>query len=222
MMNQTPGDRLKDLREKRGFSTAKEAADALGWNEVTYRAHENGTRNIPLHVARKYGLAFGSDAAYILGLGRNGSEAQSVNHVINVPLVGRVSAGSFRHDEGLKTKGIAVPAVPRPDIPAGVQYAVEIDGPSVNLKIADGAFAICAPLDKYPGYPKHGQLVHVVRERAGLFENTIKEIQYTPEGAILVPRSSDPDFQEIVKMDHADEDTTVTIKGVVIGSYQPL
>ena len=220
-MNRTPAERLKELREKRGYSTAKEAADALGWNEVTYRAHENGTRNIPLHIARKYATALGSDAAYILGLTRNGGQQQSVNHVIHVPLVGRVSAGAFRYEEGLKTKGIAVPAVPRADIPAGVQYAVEIDGPSVNMKIADGAFAICAPLDKYPGYPKHGQLVHVVRERAGLFEHTIKEIQYTPDGAVLVPRSTDPQFQEIVTLDHPDEGTTVTIQGVVIGSYQP-
>jgi len=219
-MNRTPAERLKELREKR-YETAKEAADAFGWNEVTYRSHESGGRNIPLHTARKYAAAYGSSASYILGLNNHAPEAPLVNHVINVPLVGRVSAGSFRVDEGLKTKGIAVPAVPRPDIPAGVQYAVEIDGPSVNLRIADGAFAICAPLDKYPGYPKHGQLVHVVRERAGMFEHSIKEIHYTPGGSVLMPVSNDPDHQEPVRMDHPDADTTVTIRGVVIGSYQP-
>lgn len=221
-MSRTPAERLKELREKR-YETAKEAADAFGWNEVTYRSHESGGRNIPLHTARKYAAAYGTTASYILGLNNHVPDAPpSINHVINVPLVGRVSAGSFRADEGLKTKGIAVPAVPRPDIPAGVQYAVEIDGPSVNLRIADGAFAVCAPLDKYPGYPKHGQLVHVVRERAGMFEHSIKEIHYTPEGAVLMPVSSDPEHQEQVKMSHPDQDTTVTIRGVVIGAYQPL
>lgn len=219
-MNRTPAERLKALREKR-YETAKEAAEAFGWNEVTYRSHESGGRNIPLHTARKYALAYGSSASYILGLSNNAPDVPVVNHIIHVPLVGRVSAGSFRVDEGIITKGIAVPAVPRPDIPAGVQYAVEVDGPSVNLRIADGAFAICAPLDKYPGYPKHGQLVHVVRERAGMFEHSIKEIHYTPQGAVLMPVSSDPDHQEPVKMDHPDDDTTVTIRGVVIGSYQP-
>jgi SOS-response transcriptional repressor LexA len=220
-MNRTPADRLKELREKR-YQTAKEAADAFGWNEVTYRSHESGGRNIPLHTARKYAMAYGTSASYILGLNNHAPEVPPVNHVVHVPLVGRVSAGSFRADEGLQTKGIAVPAVPRPDIPAGVQYAVEIDGPSVNLRIADGAFAICAPLDKYPGYPKHGQLVHVVRERAGMFEHSIKEIHYTPAGPVLMPVSNDPAHQEAVKMDHSDLDTTVTIRGVVIGSYQPL
>lgn len=220
-MNRTPAERLKELREKR-YETAKEAADAFGWNEVTYRSHESGGRNIPLHTARKYATAYGSTASYILGLNNHTPDVPAVNHVVHVPLVGRVSAGAFRFDEGTKAKGIPVPAVPRPDIPAGVQYAVEVDGPSVNLLIADGAFAICAPLDKYPGYPKHGQLVHVVRERAGMFEHTIKEIQYTPEGQILVPRSSDPAYQEVIKLDHSDQDTLVTIHGVVIGAYTPL
>lgn len=219
-MNRTPAERLKALREKR-YATAKEAADAFGWNEVTYRSHESGGRNIPLHTARKYALAYGSSASYILGLNNKSPELPLVNHVINVPLVGRVSAGAFRVDEGTKTKGIAVPAVPRPDIPAAVQYALEVEGPSVNLRIPDGAFAICAPLDRYPGYPKHGQLVHVVRERSGLVEHSIKEIHYTPQGAVLMPASNDPNHQEQVKMDHPDDDTVVSIRGVVIGSYQP-
>lgn len=219
-MNRTPAERLKELREKR-FDTAKEAADAFGWNEVTYRSHENGGRNIPLHTARKYASAFGSTAAHILGLNNSPQTNGAVNHVINVPLVGKVSAGAFRYDEGIETKGIAVPAVPRPDIPAAVQYAVEVDGPSVNLRIPDGAFAICAPLGNYPGHPKHGQLVHVVRERAGMFEYTLKELHYTREGMVLMPCSNDPRFQEVVRLESSEPDTTVAIKGVVIGSFQP-
>jgi SOS-response transcriptional repressor LexA len=219
-MSKTPAERLKELREKR-FSTAKEAADAFGWNEVTYRSHESGGRNIPLHTARKYATAFGSNAGHILGLNNNPAPATSVNHTINVPLVGRVSAGSFKFEEALQARGVAVPAVPRPDIPAGMQYALEVDGPSVNLRIPDGAFAICAPLGNYPGHPKHGQLVHVVRERAGLFESTIKELHYTREGMVLMPCSSDPAFQEVVKVDSPEPDTMVSIKGIVIGSFQP-
>ena len=219
-MNRTPAERLKELREKR-FDTAKEAADAFGWNEVTYRSHENAGRNIPLHAARKYAAAFGSTAAHILGLNNSPTASAAVNHVINVPLVGKVSAGAFRYDEGNQNKGIAVPAVPRADIPAAVQYAVEVDGPSVNLRIPDGAYAICAPLENYPGHPKHGQLVHVVRERAGMFEYTLKELHYTRDGMVLMPASSDPAFQEVVRVASDESDTLVTIKGVVIGSFQP-
>ena len=219
-MTKTPGDRLKELRMKR-FETAQLAADAYGWNVVTYRSHESGMRNIPISTARKYAAAFGSTAAYILGIG-NGGNSDPVNSATLVPLVAKASAGAFRYDEGLETEGVLVPAVPRADISAGVQYAVQVDGPSVNLRIPDGAFAICVPYDKYPGGPKHGQLVHVVRERAGLHEHTIKEIQYTGSGTILMPRSSDARFQEAIDLAAPEDDTTVRIHGVVIGSFQPM
>jgi SOS-response transcriptional repressor LexA len=219
-MSKTPAERLKELRERR-FATAKEAADAFGWNEVTYRSHESGGRNIPTDTAKKYASALGSTAAHILGLSNIPAPTVGINHVINVPLVGRVSAGSFRFDEFIQTKGMAVPAVPRDDIPATVQYAVEVDGPSVDLRIADGAYAICAPLEHYPGTPRHGQLVHVVRSRAGLFESTIKELHYTRDGMVLMPCSKDARFQEVVEMNAAESDTTVEIRGIVIGSFQP-
>lgn len=219
-MSKTPAERLKELRIKR-FETAQLAADAYGWNVVTYRSHESGMRNIPLPAARKYAAAFASTPAFILGIS-NGGNSDPVNSVAWVPLVARANAGAFRYDEGLDTEGAQVPAVPRSDIPAGVQYAVEVDGPSINLRIPDGAFAICAPYDKYPGGPKHGQLVHVVRERAGLHEHTIKEIQYTRKGVMLMPSSSDPRYQEAIDLASPEDDTTVRIHGVVIGSFQPM
>lgn len=220
-MSNVPADRLRALREKK-YETAKEAADAFGWNEVTYRSHENGTRNIPLHTARKYALAYGTTASYLLGLGSVSSGEQAVNHVINVPLVGTVNAGSFSLGRDSTSGNTYVPAIPRPDIPAGVQYAVEVDGPSVNLRIPDGAFAVCAPYDKFPGGPKHGQLVHVVRERAGMYEHTIKELHYTRDGMVLMPCSSDPRYQDQVRIEHPDDDTLVRIHGVVIGLFQAL
>lgn len=216
----TPGDRLKELRLKR-FETAQLAAEAYGWNVVTYRSHESGMRNIPVPTAKKYAAAFGSTAAYILGI-NNGGNSEPVNPVSLVPLVAKANAGAFRYDEGLETEGVLVPAVPRADIAAGVQYAVQVDGQSVNLRIPDGAFAICAPYDKYPGGPAHGQLVHVVRERAGLHEHTIKEIHYTRSGTVLMPCSSDPRFQEAIDLAASEDDTTVRIHGVVIGSFQPM
>lgn len=222
-MNRTPAERLKAAREKR-FETAADAARAYGWNEVTYRAHESGTRNFPMAAARKYAQAFGVSATHLLGLSSNsnGSHTSSVNHVIEVPLVARASAGAFRVDEGVNSGEILVPAVSHSDVPAEVQYAVVIDGPSVNKRIADGAFAICAPYDRYPGGPRHGQLVHVVRERAGLHEHTIKEIHYTRKGAVLMPCSTDPRYQDAITLDAPEDDTTVIIRGVVIGVFQVL
>lgn len=225
-MSETPADRLRKLRIARGYATAKEAADAFGWNEVTYRSHENGTRNIPVSSARKYGAALGKSAAHILGIGGgrgNGGELTQVNPVINAPVFARVSAGAFRYDEGLDEGAISqVPVVPRQDIPAQLQYALIVDGSSVNLRIPDGAYAICVPFDSYPGGAQHGQLVHVVRERSGLHEHTIKELRFSRDGMSLVPVSSDPRYQEKVKLSSGEGDEIVRIHGIVIGSYQPL
>lgn len=219
-MKKSPADRLKELREKR-FETAKAAADAHGWNEVTYRSHESGMRNIPMNAARKYATAFRSTPAYILGL-ENGGNSDAVNLVTYAPLVAIVAAGAFRIDDGLELGEFDVPAVPRHDIPAGVQYAVRVDGQSVNKKIPDGAFAICAPYDRYPGGPQHGQLVHVIRERSGLVEHTIKELRYDRDGTKLVPVSTDARHQEPLTLGTGEDGEIVRIQGVVIGVFQPL
>lgn len=218
-MTETPADRLRKLRLKKGYETATDAARAFGWNEATYTSHENETRGIRSAVAQKYARAFNSTAAYIMH-GTNGSPAETVNHVDTVPLVGVVSAGVFLESDTLDFGEVTVPVVPRKDIPGAAQYALKVAGESVNRKIPDGAFAICASFDRYPGGAEHGMLVHVVRERAGLHEHTIKEVRYTKDGAYLMPVSSHPDHQEPIALD-GDESTTIRIHGVVIGSYFP-
>lgn len=214
-------DRLRQLRIKRGFSTAAEAAKAFGWNEHTYKSHENGIRGIKLEAARKYSSAYGTSPAYIL-TGGNGADSPAVNAVMSVPVIARVNAGAFRYDEGMDEGEILVPVVPRADAPASSQYGLIVDGKSVNKRISDGAFAICVRLENYPGGAQHGQLVHVVRERAGLHEHTIKELRFTKDGPVLMPVSDDPRYQEPVKLSEGEDETIVRIHGVVIGSYQPL
>jgi SOS-response transcriptional repressor LexA len=224
-MIREPHERLKDLRIAKGFATAADAARAYGWAVTTYQAHENGMRGLRRDAAERYAKAFNSSVTYVLGLSENTrgpDSSQAVNQVINVPVVARASAGTFRYDEGLEEGTILVPAVPHKSVPAVSQYSVIVDGPSVNLRIPDGAYAICAYYDKYPGGAQHGQLVHVVRERAGLHEHTIKELRYTRDGIVLMPCSSDPRFQEEVTLSSGEDGEIVRIQGVVIGSYQPL
>lgn len=216
-----PADRLKDLRTRKGFTAAADAAKAFGWNEHTYKSHENGIRGIRLDTARKYAAAYNSSAAFIL-TGQVSGETREINSVINVPVLARVSAGAFRYDEGLEIEGLLVPAVPRRDIAASLQYSVLIDGPSVNKRIPDGAYAICAPFDSYPGGAQHGQLVHVVRERSGLHEHTIKELRYTATGSELASVSNDPRYQGAIRLDTGEADEIVRIQGVVIGTFQAI
>lgn len=216
-----PGDRLRELRIKKGYDTTADAARAFGWNENTYKSHENGERGIKLTVARKYAAAYGVTTAYIL-TGEGDASLRKIESVNEVQLVGVVAAGKFRDsDFEVGEDTTIIPAVARKGIDVGRQYAVRVDGPSVNQRIPDGMYAICVSLDAYPGGAPIGSLVHVIREIDGLFEHTIKELRYTKDGLILMPVSDDPAHQEAVKVESEDH-VTVRINGVVIGAYRPI
>ena len=62
----TPADRLRFLREQKGFATAVAAAQAYGWNKYTYAQHENGTRDISRKAAERYGTAYRRAGGWIL------------------------------------------------------------------------------------------------------------------------------------------------------------
>lgn len=83
----TPNQRLRSIREKRGFETAFDAARAYGWNENTYASHENGNRGIPPDAAIRYAKAFrfsldwlytGTNAMKTIGLHREPNVAFKV------------------------------------------------------------------------------------------------------------------------------------------------
>lgn len=74
-----PGARLRAAREAAGFSSARQAAQRMGWSETTYTQHESGTRGLKQSVAETYAKAFGVDAAWILfGSGRGPTERPHV------------------------------------------------------------------------------------------------------------------------------------------------
>ena len=59
-------DRLKAAREGATYDTAADAARAFGWNEVTYRAHENGQNGFRLELARRYAAAFSVNVEWLV------------------------------------------------------------------------------------------------------------------------------------------------------------
>lgn len=69
-------DRLRRARNDAGYLTAKDAADAFGWNEVTYRSHEAGDRGIKKIVAERYAKAFKVSFEWLF-LGRGTADRES-------------------------------------------------------------------------------------------------------------------------------------------------
>jgi transcriptional regulator with XRE-family HTH domain len=62
----TPGKRLKWLREKAGYKTGSAAAQAFGWKTSTYLGHENGDRQPSVAAAKRYAAAFKGTWAWIM------------------------------------------------------------------------------------------------------------------------------------------------------------
>lgn len=220
-MDEKASDRLRKLREAKGYEGPAEAARAFGWNEHTYKSHENGVRGVRLPAAQKYAKAFGSTPSYILTGDIGAPSLPALSEVGIVSVLGEAAAGMFRSGNWTPDDDAEIPALPRKGIPASKQYALRVDGPSVNKRIPDGMYAICAQFDAYPGGATMGSLVHVTRQDGDLFEHTIKELRLTSQGMVLMPVSDHPDFQEPVALGSTPE-STVEIKGVVIGVFQPI
>lgn len=68
-------DRLRAAREAAGYSTAKEAAEAMGAAFSTYIQHENGIRNFPGDRAKRYARFFRTTPEWLL-YGRGKGESQ--------------------------------------------------------------------------------------------------------------------------------------------------
>jgi transcriptional regulator with XRE-family HTH domain len=124
-----------------------------------------------------------------------------------------ISDDQYTHEE--------IPVVESPKYAGYEQYALIVEGNSVNQRIQDGEYAICVAWNDLGLDPKDGQYVHVERNRGGLTEATIKVVRIHGKVIELWPDSSDPKFQEPLKLAHADEDTEVRIRGLVIGKYRP-
>ena len=60
-----PHERLKWARERAGFDDASAAARRFGWNENTYRSHENGARGLRL-AAPEYAKCFKVTVGWLL------------------------------------------------------------------------------------------------------------------------------------------------------------
>jgi len=68
-------DRLREAREKAGYSSAKAAAEAMGIPVATYIQHENGGRGYPASRADRYAKFFRVQACWLLyGQGEAPSE----------------------------------------------------------------------------------------------------------------------------------------------------
>lgn len=124
-----PYQRLRKARIEAGFETAVDAARTYGWNEATYRSHENGIRGLLRAPAARYAKAFRKPVEWLLlGKGQE-REATPDETARTVALVGYVGAGAETHFFGDQGELGRVPAV---DGSSESTVAVEIRGDSLG------------------------------------------------------------------------------------------
>lgn len=182
---------------------------------------------------------------YLIGRKRSlkADDAQKIADALGVPLssltansdgnarlpgievVGTVAAGRYR-DISLPSQDEDRPriALARDTrFPTARQYALKVEGDSMNELFPDGCYVICVNLVDSGLELKNGMPVHVERSVLGgqLIETTLKEIHKLERGKIwLYPRSTNPSHEPIF-LDGGDTDE-ISVKGVVIGQYMPV
>lgn len=140
-----------------------------------------------------------------------------------VKVVGTAAAGLWKDVSIIAESNYAheeIPVIENHRYAGHQQYALLVEGNSVNRIIQDGDYAICVSLGDLGIEPRDGQYVHVERSRGGLQEVTIKKYRIVNGEVQLWPDSTDPKFHEPLEMRHDDEDTEVTIRGLVIGTFR--
>jgi transcriptional regulator with XRE-family HTH domain len=110
--------------------------------------------------------------------------------------------------------------------PHADQWLSRVRGDSVNLLgIFDGDLVHCVSTTDIAYTPRTGDIVEVERTRFGgqMRELTLKQVEVTPNGPMLWPRSTNERFREPVSVtegaDHGEE-LEVRIRGLVVGSIR--
>jgi SOS-response transcriptional repressor LexA len=218
-MSNDTATRLAEARAKAGYISARDAAAAFGWTYSTYAAHENGNRKITVEAGRRYARAFQVSASWLLW---GTKEEDLPPEPVSVPVIGKVAAGVwFDADSYSFEDDTWIPAVRAPEFRNGRQVAYKVEGPSMNRVLPDGVYAIGVLIEGFRD-PRHDDIVVLNRYRGGLVETTIKRFVVQGGSAIYMPDSDDPRFQTPIKLDTLDEDVTVEIRAIVVGSYKPI
>lgn len=216
-------ERLKQARERAGYTSAKSAAEAMNIPVATYIQHENGSRGFPAERAQKYGRFFRVAPEFLLyGKQSDTVSAEALGPALYVK--GEVAAGVWREAWELDPDEWEV-FTGRSDIKAPIRkrFGLRVVGDSMNEVYPAGSVLECLMFDG-DCEVEAGRRVVVQRTRLdGTMETTVKELVRDPDGVEwLLPRSTNPSFLPF-RADQPDslDIARVEVIAVVVGSYRP-
>lgn len=218
------GRRIKELRRDILKITQSEFADMLGgvtrgavgnWELGQGIKRENLSR-----MSARFDVSF-EWLATGAGQPRNGALTKPANKpgtVSMVPVIGFVKAGTWQDIEEWGALEVADYVPSTGDFPADWQFALVVDGNSVNRAARHGDWLICVDLIKSQIDIGDDDLVVVERARydGQMVERTAKRVKRTLSGMELWPDSDDPAHQEPIAYRTNGEKDEVRITAKVI------
>lgn len=208
----------------------RRAAMVLGrdkpFSPATIRNQENGTNGIAPEQADAYAKVLRpmlkrqvSGADIIFGEGHTTDSGVSENdNVRMVGIIGEVRAGAFAEIPDDPPEPWEFVPVSLPEYQRAQLFALTVVGRSMDRAYPDGSAVVVCPTAE--AGIREGDHVVVRQWRGGLAETTLKEIIVAADGVELWPRSTDPAYQEPIKLRaYRDSDEGPEIIGVVVGSF---
>lgn len=209
--------RLVKAREARGFRFATDAAKYHGWKYQSYAQHEQGIRGIT-RAASRYAKAFRVSEAWLLtGEGVGPRERSGGVEMRAVQVIGHVQAGYWTEAfEWEEEDRYLVPVPADPELAAYTLRGAELRGNSMNKWRPEGTVVVVTDQIETAEDLRIGSRYLVERTNsAGEHETTVKTLWKDDQGEIwLLPESTDPRFQEPIKID-GNEGDTIRIMGRV-------
>lgn len=239
------GAALRVLRKRRGLSQPA-AGEVFGISGEGWRKYEAGMAPsiFKPDTQRRLTAALGADINELMVVlhDRSGRPASSWTPVVVTPtfdpgrrsepghlaIRDRVQAGAWlmADDDHSQVEPATYPAVKDPRFSYADQWMSEVVGDSVNaLNIFDSDLVHCVDIASTGYSPRTGDVVEVERLRFDGSERelTIKQVEVTPTGILLWPRSTNPRWRDPLEMTEGlnqTEGVQVRLRGLVLASVR--
>jgi len=133
MEREARAERLKQARIAANLGGYRKLANRFGWNENTYKSHEQAKSGFGLVDARKYAKAFGVSVQWLfMGTGSPDDKDDILPpSTTDVPFISWVSAGELSTQDGISDL-TEFPTIAALDLPDGEWIALRVEGDSMN------------------------------------------------------------------------------------------
>lgn len=211
--------KIKDLRLLLNLKQHELGARLGGVLQSTVSQWERGKQEPDAENNVKLAALAGVEPHEWMGIPKLG---ESTVRQRRVPIVGELQAGDWREAVEYPEDDQRQIEAPIPETIEGVPtrrlhiQAFEVAGPSMNRVYPEGTIVYAASTMSFRE-PVAGDRVIVVRkDKHGLFEATLKELDITPDGKKwLYPKSYDPEHQAPLPYINGED---VTVSGIVVAA----